>query len=666
MEAGVTTATKRLRRASIAGLATIATAGVTVLASGGTALAFVAATNGATAATLASGGSATLAIGSSSQALSNLTLKFPANSSANEFSAGERITFTLDSDGAGPNGTTVNDGSNTLNTASFAGTPTATGTNGGTATVALTNGNGTNDAFTLTFTSDAAKNSTATEFTISGLKVNLGSKVDVGQTISIDALVTVGTNQNIFWNGAAATNAASVDVGTIPQVSVSASKVAVSAGGATGVALGTLTIKDVAGGSFANGDTVSVVLDNSAQFTTKPTATGTPSVSNITIATTNTANDTVTFQVNADSAAGNTITLTGAKITNAANGKAVTATVDDATTALGIAGTAKVAVAVAQSRLGGADRYGTASLVFNDGNNFTSSSVILTSGTNFPDALSAQYLASALSTAGDVGILTTDPNNLTASTRNILANGTIDTVYIVGGTAAVSANVANQVAALHVGNVPINANLNVIRIAGADRYATNNAADLFLGAAGSTHAYIATGANFADALAIGPVVYATGDPLILTDTGSLNASAKSTLESLGITNVTIVGGTAAVSTAVETALTNMNITIDARLAGADRTQTAAAIAQDAVANQGFSLGNVYIARGDSFADALVAGPLAGVNQNPILLTSSPTTLGAGIPSVLGSSTTTTSVTALGLTSAISVQTLNAAAASIGG
>jgi len=666
MEAGVTTATRRLRRASIAGLATIATAGVTVLASGGTALAFVAATNGATAATLASGGSATLAVGSSSQALSNLTLTFPANPGANEFSAGERITFTLDSDGAGPNGTTVNDGSNTLNTASFASTPTVTGTNGGAATVALTNGNGTNDAFTLTFTSDAAKNSTATEFTISGLKVNLGSKVDVGQTVSIDALVTVGTNQNIFWTGAAATNAASVDVGTIPQVSVSASKVAVSAGGATGVALGTLTIKDVAGGSFANGDTVSVVLDNSAQFTTKPTATGTPSVSNITIATTNTANDTVTFQVNADSAAGNTITLTGAKITNAANGKAVTATVDDATTALGIAGTAKVAVAVAQSRLGGADRYGTASLVFQDGG-FNNSSVVLTSGANFPDALSAQYLASALSGgAHDVGVLTTDPNSLPTQTRTQLVNGTIDTVYIVGGTAAVSANVANQVAALHVGNSPIGANLNVIRITGADRYATNSAADLYLGAVGGTgHAYLATGENFADALAIGPAVYNSCDPLILTTGGTLTDSAKSTIQSLGITDVTIVGGTAAVSTAVETALGNLNVTIDERLAGADRTQTAAAIAKWEVANLTFDIGNVYIARGDNFADALVAGPDAGLNTEPILLTGDPNTLGAGIPSVLGSSSTTTSLTALGLTSAVSVATLNAAAASIG-
>jgi putative cell wall-binding protein len=404
---------------------------------------------------------------------------------------------------------------------------------------------------------------------------------------------------------------------------------------------------------------ITLTLDDGASWATAPTASGTPSV---TVGAAGANALTVTLK--ADAAAGNTIVLKGAKISGAGAG-AVTATLTSSNATLTLEPSAQVASIVTQARLGGADRYGTASLVFNKAG-FTSSSVILTSGTNFPDALSAQYLAKALSTAGTVGILTTDPNNLTASTKTVLTNGTIDTVYIVGGAAAVSANVANQVAALHVGNVPINANLNVIRIAGADRYATNNAADLYLGATGgTTHAYIATGANFADALAIGPVVYKTGDPLILTDSGALNANAKSTLQSLGITDVTIVGGTSAVSTAVETALTNMGITIDARLAGADRTQTAAAIATDAVANQGFNLGTVYIARGDSFADALVAGPLAGLNSNPILLTQTPTTLGAGIPSVLsGQAANVTNLTALGLTSAVSVGTLNAAAASL--
>ncbi len=262
--------------------------------------------------------------------------------------------------------------------------------------------------------------------------------------------------------------------------------------------------------------------------------------------------------------------------------------------------------------------------------------------------------------------MSTDPNNLSTQTRTQLVSSTnnIDTVYILGGTAAVSQAVADQVAALHVGNVPTAANLNVVRISGADRYATNAAADLYLGAvSGSGHAYLATGTKFADALSIGPAVYNSGDPLVLTDTASLVASAQSTLQSLGITSVTIVGGTAAVSDNVATQLANMGITVD-RLAGADRTATSAAVAQYEKTNLGFDFNNVYIARGDNFADALVAGPDAGMNDEPILLTADPNTLGSGIPSVLGGGGTS-SLTVLGLTGAVSIATVNAAAASIG-
>jgi putative cell wall-binding protein len=667
MEARVTTATRRLRRASVAGLATIVTAGVAVIASGGTAMAFVVGTAAAHA-SVTSASSATLNVGGSNQALGDLTLTFPANASALEYSAGEEITFTLK--GAGPTHPINDTALSSFNTAAFSAAPTVTADNAVVAPaagVALATVTKTNDSFVLTFNHDAPENATATNFTITGLKVNLGSTVSPGQTISILATATTGTNLTPFWNGAAASATQSTVVGTIPQVNLTTSKVAVSAPAATGVALGVISIKDVAGGSIHNGDALVLTLSGGA-FTTVPVATGTPAVGTITI-----VGGALHFTASAASVAGNTITLTGALITAGGAG-ANTATLTDTTAPFGINPTAKVAAAVAQHRLGGADRYGTGSIVFAAGG-FNAKSVVLTSGANFPDALSAQFLAAALSAnlSANVGVLTTDPSSLSTQTRTqlVAAAPGIDTVYILGGTAAVSANVAAQVANLHVGNVPTAANLNVVRIGGADRFATNNAADLYLGAiGGSGHAFVATGNNFADALAIGPAVYATGDPLILTDGTTLSASAQSTLQSLGISTVTIVGGTAAVAATVATAITNLGITIDQRLAGADRTLTAAAIATwelDTVANGGLAFDevNVFIARGDNFADALVAGPLAGLNGEPILLTGDPNTLGAGIPSVLGSSTTTTDLTALGLTGAVSVATLNAAAASLG-
>ncbi len=94
----------------------------------------------------------------------------------------------------------------------------------------------------------------------------------------------------------------------------------------------------------------------------------------------------------------------------------------------------------------------------------------------------------------------------------------------------------------------------------------------------TTTAVIATGLNFADALAVGPAITATGDPLILTSGSSLSTSAMSTIGNLGIKHAIIIGGTSAVSSALESALTAAGVTVSYRIAGADRTQTAASVA----------------------------------------------------------------------------------------
>jgi hypothetical protein len=293
-------------------------------------------------------------------------------------------------------------------------------------------------------------------------------------------------------------------------------------------------------------------------------------------------------------------------------------------------------------------------------------------------------------------VLLTDPNVLPQPTSQALITAGIKTVYIVGGTAAVSANVSNAIAAMHVANNNANAFINVIRVAGSDRYATNNQVDLFNGAvAGVNTAIVAVGSNFADALSVSPAVVSKKYPLVLTNGPSLSASAQSTLVNLGIKNVVIVGGTSAVSAATEASIKALGITIAYRIAGTDRTLTAQMIATwettgtgtaafaattsyAALNGLGFSTAAVDVARGDGFADALAAGTVAGAvvtttvptpivvgNAIPILLTGDPNTLGAGIPAYLsGKAASLQTVTILGLTSAVSVATTNAVIASI--
>ena len=71
---------------------------------------------------------------------------------------------------------------------------------------------------------------------------------------------------------------------------------------------------------------------------------------------------------------------------------------------------------------------------------------------------------------------------------------------------------------------------------------------------------------------------------------------------LGI--VTIVGGTSVVSSAVLEELADIAGTIPTRLAGANRYETALAVAE---ANG--NSGTVILATGENFPDALAAGPL---------------------------------------------------------
>jgi hypothetical protein len=298
----------------------------------------------------------------------------------------------------------------------------------------------------------------------------------------------------------------------------------------------------------------------------------------------------------------------------------------------------------------------------------------VTSGVNYPDALSAVHLAGQLAT----GVLTTDPASLSPATRAELLARAISTVYVVGGTAAVSANVAAQIASLHVANNPGNSLITVVRIAGADRYATNNLVDTFSTSGVGSAAVIATGENFADALAVGPAVYKTGEPLILTSGATLSVPAKATIAGLRITHVVIVGGTSAVSAQVETQLGALGVSVDYRIAGSDRTATAAQVAaweSDGIAGHDIypplsSLGFsgpalIYVTRGDGFADALAAAPAAGAHENVIVLTSSPTTLGAGIPAYFaGRAGTTSTIRAVGQVLALSATTVNRAATSL--
>jgi putative cell wall-binding protein len=180
-------------------------------------------------------------------------------------------------------------------------------------------------------------------------------------------------------------------------------------------------------------------------------------------------------------------------------------------------------------RIGGSDRYATAVAVANVLG--SPSTVFLATGINFPDALSA---GPAAAHAGGV-VLLTDGTSMPSVTRSYL-NAHAGTVYAIGGPAAAADGSAG-------------------RIVGADRISTAaSVASTFFTA--PTTLGIASGATFADAMSGGAYLARLGGPVLLTYPTSLPASTINYLSAVrsGLASSSLFGGTAAISTGVQTTI----------------------------------------------------------------------------------------------------------------
>lgn len=396
-------------------------------------------------------------------------------------------------------------------------------------------------------------------------------------------------------------------------------------------------------------------------------------------------------------------------------------------------------------RIGGGDRYETAAKIANRLTECTDYAVIV-SGMSYPDALSASFLAGTLASnytyfspdSNPIGpafravpILTTPTGSLDANAKTFLRTRGVDTVYIVGGTAAVSQAVQDELESLPswaCGGTVVDVTgdiLNVERVSGANRYETNtevielaqNNSDatlwqtrlrhqFFFGEASDRTALMASGADFPDAMTLGPLSYGTtgcrgvntnvppgirdrckGFPLILTTPDTLGDEAKRTLESLDIDTVVLAGGTAAVSAAVVVEIEAMGIRV-IRLSGPNRVETAIAIADWARTGSNTFIGQTvpaglswngeqaFLARMDVFADALAGAPIVAAGdlfnqgdltrRNVLLLTDSEVLSPATEAWLVSNAGDICEVTALGLSAAIGNDVLDDAQRAIAG
>lgn len=162
----------------------------------------------------------------------------------------------------------------------------------------------------------------------------------------------------------------------------------------------------------------------------------------------------------------------------------------------------------------------------------------------------------------------------------------------------------------------------VFRIAGANRYATAIQASRAAFPAGAETVVLATGANWPDALGGSALAGVADAPLLLTGAESLSVDVAFEIVRLGASRAYILGGTGAVSSAIETQLaTYMGADNVVRLAGTDRYATAKAIADEVVDLAGDAFGGgALVATGADYPDALGGSPMATANGMPVLLT----------------------------------------------
>ncbi|MEW5992550.1 MAG: cell wall-binding repeat-containing protein [Chloroflexota bacterium] len=251
-------------------------------------------------------------------------------------------------------------------------------------------------------------------------------------------------------------------------------------------------------------------------------------------------------------------------------------------------------------RYAGADRYATAAAISAASFSPGVSAVYIATGANFPDALAG----AAAAAAEDAPTLLVTRTTIPDATRAELSRLKPGRIVILGGTSVVSTDVGAALRAYTPGPV--------VRIAGADRYATSAEISRVTFAPGVAKAYVATGANFPDALGGAAAAGRNGAPVLLVAPDRLPEAVAAELRRLAPAEIIVLGGAAAVSNAVAEALAAYTSGSVIRLAGTDRYDTSLAISRATYE----SATAVYLATGATFPDALAGAPLRG----PLLLT----------------------------------------------
>ena len=261
------------------------------------------------------------------------------------------------------------------------------------------------------------------------------------------------------------------------------------------------------------------------------------------------------------------------------------------------------------NRISGTDRYQTARAIAEEFNNAKCKSAILTSGINFPDALSSSILSKKLNAPLLLVDTTVDKSQeaMNYISSHVSSGGTI---YIVGGTAIIGSYFDSTLQTQ--GYI-------VKRIGGQDRYDTNMLVVNEVNVPKGTPVFLASGEGFPDALSASSFSGAKQYPILLVGK-ELSTGAEDYIKTNQPSTVYTVGGEAVVSHNIVNQIRTLvpNVQVYAA-AGNDRFDTSGTVAEEFAFEGKLNPTIIYIADGMNFPDALAGGSLAAKTGDPIIL-----------------------------------------------
>ncbi|MGP9608397.1 cell wall-binding repeat-containing protein [Glutamicibacter sp. AOP33-2CA-4] len=232
----------------------------------------------------------------------------------------------------------------------------------------------------------------------------------------------------------------------------------------------------------------------------------------------------------------------------------------------------------------------------------SASTVVITSGERFPDALAGSPLASLK----NAPLLLTQKNSLPSSVAAELKRLKPKNIVVLGGPIAISESTVKKIKAYGP----------VTRIWGNDLYDTS--ALISKNWKTSNQVFLATGERFEDAMSLAAVASGREAPMLLTKKASVPAATIRELKRLKPTRVYLAGGPLAISAKAERQVRNaVPNAMVIRYEGATRYDTSALIAKTFWPK---GSQRQFVATADDFRDGLTGAVIASYNDAPLLLT----------------------------------------------